>query len=137
MKTSLIADSSGIISLTSQHDRNHAIALVESEKYSTINESILVPSDVFSETINILGKKAGHSAALTTASILREEAVFIIVEMTLTLREEALKKFAEQQEGVSFTDCMVMAFADHYDTKHIFGFDEVFKKNGYHALSPR
>jgi hypothetical protein len=34
-------------------------------------------------------------------------------------------------ESVSFTDCMVMATADHYGTRLIFGFDEVFRKNGY------
>jgi predicted nucleic acid-binding protein len=32
---------------------------------------------------------------------------------------------------VSFTDCLVMAVADRFGTKVIFGFDEVFRKNGY------
>jgi hypothetical protein len=29
-----------------------------------------------------------------------------------------------------------MACADRFETKHIFGFDEAFHRNGYIALSP-
>ena len=54
MKTILIADSSGIISLASETDRNHAIAIADSEKFLKVKGSIIVPSDVFSETINIM-----------------------------------------------------------------------------------
>jgi predicted nucleic acid-binding protein len=35
---------------------------------------------------------------------------------------------------VSFTDCVVMAVADTYGTKRIFGFDEAFTKNGYRVI---
>ena len=44
---------------------------------------------------------------------------------------EALKRFAQHPASVSFTDCVVMALADRVRTKTIFGFDEVFRKNGY------
>jgi predicted nucleic acid-binding protein len=36
---------------------------------------------------------------------------------------------------VSFTDCIVMANADEYGTKTIFGFDTDHAKNGYEILS--
>ena len=44
---------------------------------------------------------------------------------------EAVERFAQQPSSVSFTDCLVMALADRLGTKLIFGFDEVFRKNGY------
>jgi predicted nucleic acid-binding protein len=37
---------------------------------------------------------------------------------------------------VSLTDCIVMAIADHYGTKDIFGFDKQFADAGYHRLEP-
>jgi predicted nucleic acid-binding protein len=134
MNTALIADSSGIISLVSVTDRNHPIAVSASEKFLKVKGAILVPSDVFSETLNIMGKKAGHAFAVQTATILLEEPAFIIVEAHVTLREQALAKFHTQKEQVSFTDCIVMALADQFASKTIFGFDEVFKRNGYTAL---
>jgi predicted nucleic acid-binding protein len=33
----------------------------------------------------------------------------------------ALEKFKNQSQAVSLTDCIVMAVADHYGTKDIFG----------------
>ena len=32
---------------------------------------------------------------------------------------------------MSFADCLVMAFAKHYQTPYVFGFDDAFTKNGY------
>jgi predicted nucleic acid-binding protein len=37
---------------------------------------------------------------------------------------------------VSFTDCVVMAYADAFQTKDIFGFDKQFADAGYTRLSP-
>ena len=34
-------------------------------------------------------------------------------------------------QSPSFVDCLVMTSADYYQTQEIFGFDEVFAKNGY------
>jgi hypothetical protein len=38
-------------------------------------------------------------------------------------------------ERGSFVDCLVMAYANLYDTREIFGFDAVFVQNGYHLPS--
>jgi hypothetical protein len=48
----------------------------------------------------------------------------------------ALDKFAVLPQGVSFTDCLVMATADAYFTKDIFGFDKQFADAGYTRLTP-
>jgi predicted nucleic acid-binding protein len=48
----------------------------------------------------------------------------------------ALEKFKTQSQAVSLTDCIVMAVADHYGTKDMFGFDKQFKDAGYRRLEP-
>ena len=48
----------------------------------------------------------------------------------------ALNKFEGLSEAVSLTDCIVMAVADEYGTKDIFGFDKQFADAGYTRLAP-
>ena len=48
----------------------------------------------------------------------------------------ALEKFADLPHAVSLTDCLVMATADAYGTKEIFGFDKQFADAGYTRLTP-
>jgi predicted nucleic acid-binding protein len=131
MKQMVIADTSGLFSLASETDRNHQVAIVASEQWLQTEGAIILPADVFTETINILGKKAGHAFAIKTAAIILQEAAFVLVETEEEVRKDALTLFAKQREEVSFTDCVVMAVASRFATKQIFGFDEVFRKNGY------
>ncbi len=43
--------------------------------------------------------------------------------------------FEAQPRAVSLTDCIVMAIADEFGTKAIFGFDADHERNGYEILS--
>lgn len=127
----IIADSSGLISLTSKDDSNYRIALRLERQFIKRKGSIVIPSEVFSETLNVIGRKLGHGIALQTAKEIMESNAFFISESNSEIRSRALEKFGKQSASVSFTDCLVMAFADSYEIKEIFGFDETFQKNGY------
>jgi predicted nucleic acid-binding protein len=78
-----------------------------------------------------LEKKFNHTSAVKAAKIVLESKTFIVENTLESARNHALEKFKTQGESVSFTDCIVMAFADEYKTKAIFGFDESFKRSGY------
>jgi predicted nucleic acid-binding protein len=127
----VIADTSAIISLLSPTDSNHRQTVALREHYTRERGAVIVPPDVFTETMNVLGRRAGHADALAAAAHVRAAAGFLVVEPWGETVELALEIFRTQPESVSFTDCMVMATADHYGTRLIFGFDEVFRKNGY------
>lgn len=126
----VIADSSGLISLTSKTDSNRQKALETAHRFKRLGLTIIVPTDVFSEVINILGKKQGHQKAAEIADFIIDSEDFILAD-TLNCYLLALDKFKESQSSTSFTDCVVMAMADQYKTKIIFGFDKVFSKSGY------
>ena len=84
----------------------------------------------------MLGKRSGHETALKAAAeLLRPGSQFVLIE-TMPYLRQALEKFKDQAPGVSFTDCMVMAVADAYGTKDIFGFDMQFVEAGYRRLEP-
>jgi predicted nucleic acid-binding protein len=132
----IIADTSGLVALTTKTDHNHEPATEAAAKLRKVSRPIILPSDVFVETINVLGKKSSHSTALTVAAeLLRRDSQFLLIE-TRPYFIRALEKFKDTPSAVSLTDCIVMAVADDYGTKDIFGFDKQFEEAGYHRLEP-
>jgi len=134
MTNLVIADSSGLVSLALSADSNHKQAVLIAGQIEKNNKTLILPGEIFAETINILGKKVSKEIAVFTADKILKSDLFQIVESSNAQRLSALEKFQKQSRSVSFTDCVVMAFADHFDTKDIFGFDGIFKKNGYVRL---
>lgn len=134
MKPSVVADTSALISLASLSDGNHKAAENISTSIKKNDYPLIIPGEVFTETINTLGRKAGHRSAIDTANELLDSKELVIVDTSPDVRKNALIKFKEQSESVSFTDCLVMACADVYKTNLIFGFDSAFRKNGYVRL---
>jgi predicted nucleic acid-binding protein len=132
----IIADTSALVSLATKTDQNHGPATKAAASLRQAQRPIILPSDVLVETVNILGKKSDHATVLKAAGeLLRSDSQFLLVETTSHL-EAALRKFKDQSQAVSLTDCIVMAVADHYGTKDIFGFDRQFADAGYHRLEP-
>lgn len=127
----VIADSSGIISLINPPDSDHRHALRLIKRLEQIRGSIIVPEDVYSETVNIVGRKLGHQVAVAVGKQLLGSAAFILGETSAEIREAGFEMFEDQSSAVSLTDCLVMAWAEYYDTRDIFGFDAVFRQNGY------
>ena len=134
MKPPIIADSSALVSLATVTDSNYSQAIAIARKIKEENLQVVIPGDVFSETLNVLGRKSSHQIALGTAETILNSNSFIIAETNAKIRDNALTIFKNQAQSVSFTDCLVMAFADHFHTKTIFGFDEIFRKNKYQRL---
>jgi predicted nucleic acid-binding protein len=131
----IIADTSGLISLFSPNDQNHEVAVEAAKRLSHDHKDILIPAAVLVEFLNILGRKAGHAAALAAVTELTPPFL-VISEPSNLLDTPALEKFGAMPQGVSFTDCLVMAVADEYGTLDIFGFDKQFADAGYHRLEP-
>lgn len=134
MPKTIIVDSSAIVSLALPADSNNAKALRISRDILHTKEPLIIPGDVFSEALNVLGRKTGHKGAVVIGTNILKDRRFTIEEVTVALRLRALEKFKEQAESTSFTDCLVMALADEFETKEIFGFDETFQKNGYRRI---
>ena len=129
---SIIADTSALFSLIVQSDSNNQKALAISSHIREVHGFLFIPSDVFTETLNVFGRKFGHKEAGFVADKLLDPKAFHILETESALRTAALALFRKQPNSVSFTDCVVMATADGLQTSEVFGFDEVFAKNGYH-----
>ncbi len=128
--TLVVADTSGLMSLLVDTDANHHEALAQSAAFDESPGAVLISSHVFTELMNVLGKKLGHRVAVSAGQRIIANLNYLIIESDQEL-PEALERFAHQSASVSYTDCVVMALADGFQTKLIFGFDEVFRRNGY------
>jgi predicted nucleic acid-binding protein len=131
----IIADTSGLVSLFSLDDRNHTEAINAAKRLQNEQRDILIPAAVLVEFLNVMGRKAGHDVALAAVQELTPPFL-ILNEPSHLPTMPAHKKFGTLPKAVSFTDCIVMAVADDYGTKDIFGFDKQFEDAGYHRLEP-
>lgn len=132
----IILDTSAFLSLGNINDSNYHKATQISRYIAKKKLNIIVPADVLTEIINVVGKKIDHQAATLQAEKILSSDMFTIAEAIHNVRLNALEKFRLQPRSVSFTDCIVMAVADEFETKDIFGFDETFRKNGYNIKYP-
>src|SRR5262249_56403133 len=108
------------VSLATGTDQNHEPATKAATKLRTASRPIILPADVYVETINVLGKKSGHETALKVASeLMHPESQFLLIETHMYLIA-AIEKFKNQPPGVSLTDCIVMAVAGEYPHPDIY-----------------
>lgn len=133
----IVVDSSAVIALMTKTDDFHQKAFSISEKIKTTNQQIILPYEIFTETITTVSKKIGRQEGVIAGErilswVSSGNLLFSVTNASLLTKALVHLKTAKGVRGApSFFDCLVMAFADHYQTPYIFGFDEVFAKNGY------
>ena len=134
----IIFDSSGLTALMNETDEFHERALRISEIITDrASWRVLLPREIFAETVTALSKRINREAGAKAAGALldRQSARdFVFIEADALIYKMAIEllRTAKGSRGApSFFDCLVMAFATHYQTPYIFGFDEAFTKNGY------
>jgi predicted nucleic acid-binding protein len=93
--------------------------------------TIFVPGEVLPETVNMLGKKFSRALAIDTGRLLITSAPFLVTHTDLDTHVSALSLFEQSTGSVSYTDCLVMATANKYVTRHVFGFDDIFQQSGF------
>jgi predicted nucleic acid-binding protein len=127
----IILDSSALVALSLRVDADHARAVTISEGIARDGRLVLVPEPVFVETMNVIGKRLGHAQALAVSREIKDAESMHVVSGEAAILRDALVRFATQPDSVSLTDCLVMAYADAWETQEIFGFDATFGKNDY------
>ena len=135
MSKPVIIDSSALIAEINLADSLHEKAQAINEFIAETNRHVILPYEVFAETINIYGKKVGRieAARAGKALLARHGAGSLVITTSTPAILDAALGLLETAKGQapSFVDCLVMAYAEVYKTTEIFGFDETFAKNGY------
>jgi predicted nucleic acid-binding protein len=113
----VIVDTSALISLASLDDQNHQKAVSISQNLARGQRVMIVPGEVFTETMNALGRLRGvapkvrRELQLRVGHELLSSPEFLVIETMPELRKPTLEVLKHQPFSVSFTDCLVMAFA--------------------------
>jgi predicted nucleic acid-binding protein len=141
MSNPVILDSSALIAEINLADSLHEKAQAVNKVIAETDRQVILPYEVFAEAINIFGKKVGRSEAARAgkAILARHTAGSLLIATSSPTLLAAALELLETAKGQSpsFVDCLVMASADEYQTREIFGFDETFTKNGYQLPEPR
>ena len=122
---------SAIPSLYLIEDLNHEQAIKASHNLENRSYSLILPGEIISEVLNVMEKKFSRSDQIKIGNYLLESEEFIIIETDDIIRSNTFSKLQNAAQYVSYTDCIVMAVADYFNTKTIFGFDHAFVTNGY------
>jgi len=137
-KQTIIFDSSGLNALMNETDEFHNRALSMSEIITNrASWRVLLPHEIFAETVTAISKRVNREAGVKAAGAIldRQRAGdFVFVEtdpMIYKMAIDLLRTAKGSRGAPSFFDCLVMAFAKHYQTPYIFGYDEAFTKNDY------
>ena len=135
----VILDSSALIAQINVQDIWHKRADEISQGIARTNRRVILPAEVFAETLNRIGNNIGRQAAVVAGQALLSRDVtgdILLTPSTPALAAAALDllKTVETppEKRPSFVDYLVMATANLYRTREIFGFDAVFPQNGYH-----
>ena len=141
-RQTIIFDSSGLTALMNETDAFHHRALNISEILTDRAAwRVILPHEIFAETVTAISKQVSREAGAKAAHALLERQSagdFVFSETDSLIYKQAIDLLQSSAKGSrgapSFFDCLVMAFATHYQTSYIFGFDEVFAKHGYRLL---
>ncbi len=135
MTKPVILDSSALIAQINLGDSLHEKAEEITNLITKTDRQVILPHEVFAETINIFGKKVGRKEAVMLGRELlaRHKSGMLIIATSDADILNATLDFLGTAKGKkpSFIDCLVMVYANVYKTKEIFDFDEAFEKNGY------
>jgi predicted nucleic acid-binding protein len=138
-QTIVILDSSALIAQINVKDLWHEKADTIAKVIAHTDRHVILPSEVFAETLNRIGNNIGrHEAVVAGQALLARHTTgdILLTHSTSSLVAGALELLntveAPPDKRPSFVDCLVMATANFYDTREIFGFDAVFAQNSYH-----
>jgi predicted nucleic acid-binding protein len=137
-QTVVVLDSRALIAQINGKDIWHKKADAITAFIAQTERHVILPSEVFAETLNRIGNNIGRQAAVVAGkALLSRDATgdILLLPGTPTLAAAALELLstveAPPEKRPSFVDCLVMATANLYRTREIFGFDAVFTQNGY------
>ena len=101
-----VADTSFLYALFSRSDAFHGKA----RKAAATDDSILVPSEIYSETMSLIHYRAGFAAATSAGSWVRAQKRMQIVPPSRALLDRCWGIFRAARGRLSYPDAVVLAW---------------------------
>jgi predicted nucleic acid-binding protein len=118
-----IADTSALYALFSQNDVHHEEAINEMEN----PEPILIPSEIWSETISLIHYRQGFDMAVRAGKTLLQLPHVDIVSSRMDIVRSSWDMYQKTKGNLSVPDCVVLKWCSDKDAAPL-TFDNAMKK---------
>ena len=130
----IFIDTSAFVALRNPADPNHKKALKFSLKLEAAQSQLLTSNYVLAETYTVISQKVGKPQAISFKEDF--DPSIQITRVDENLEEVAWKIFKDiRSKNVSFIDCTSFAVMRNLSIKHVFAFDDDFKRLGFSLLT--
>jgi hypothetical protein len=128
----IFVDTSAWVPLYDASERYHAEASAFWESLRRDRVPLVSTFDIFDETLTVIRSRAGFAAALQFGEAFLDSRVLLRLEVDAALRQEAWNLFKQYRDKpLSFTDCTSFAVLRRKGLRHVFSFDEDFRRLGF------
>ena len=133
MSSTVFVDTSAFYALTSETDDEHATARTIREQLKRDTTPLLTTNYVLLESVSLLQRRHGMSAAKRFGDFVREEVQVVWVTEP---QHQAAWDYWKQRDirGLSLVDCSCIAVMRERGIQRIFGFDDQFRTAGFRLL---
>ena len=126
-----IADTSILFALFSEGDVHHD----EAVRLMSDPEVVLVPSEIWSETISLIHARQGFDAAALAGEDLMSLPHVELLPSRMDVIRESWAIFREEKGSLSLTDCTVLSWCKGRDASPLTFDMEIIEYYGSHSLS--
>lgn len=128
----IFVDTSAWVALFVRGDDFHADASAHWTELRRRSVPLVSTFDVFGETLTVIRSRSGLDQALKFGEAFLESRILVREEVNPELRRDAWTLFKQYQDKpLSFTDCTSFALLKKRGIKHVFSFDDDFRRLGY------
>lgn len=135
MISEVFVDTNVFVTIRDNTDSTHKKALKISEYISKNKIKWATSSDVIGETLTVISKKLGKEIAIDWYKDFKNSSIREIFIDEATHRETRKFFTKVKSKNISFIDCSNVIAMKRNKIKHIFSFDEYFRKMGVELLS--
>ncbi|HYS99373.1 MAG TPA: PIN domain-containing protein [Thermoplasmata archaeon] len=108
-----VADTSFLYALFSKTDVFH----VRARKAAASADSILIPNEIYSETVSLIQYRRGFTAAREAGAWMRSQTRIQILAASRSLLDRSWGIFRTARGRLSYPDCLVLAWCRERRTK--------------------
>lgn len=130
----VLIDADCLVALAKKDDSNHAKALSIAKKLE--KSTLYISPFSIPEAATVISHQVSQKAAVAFLTEARKRKLYQL-PLTYEIEKETDGIFISQKtKGISWPDCLNMAFFRKYSFDSIFSFDKIYSKNGYPIESP-
>jgi hypothetical protein len=128
----IFVDTSAWVALCDESEHSHVEASDFWESLRRGRVPLVSTFDIFDETLTVIRSRIGSPEALRFGEAFLGSRVLLRLEVDSALRQEAWGLFKQYQDKpLSFTDCTSFAVLRRRGLRHVFSFDEDFRRLGF------